>query len=330
MSDLLEPGEVDALLAAVASGNVTVPRGQTAGTPGTVTPYDFTRPERVGKDQLHALTALHERFARNLSVALAALTRTTVEVKVSSVQQLNCSEFIAALADPTALAVLSASTIPGSFILEMAPTVAFPVIDRMLGGSQQQVAVPDRPLTDIEQRLFRRFVGQVLPLLEETWTNIRQMTFSIAEISTNPQLVQVVPPHEAVVVVRFDVVLDANYGSMSLCLPYSSIEPVMAQLTTQNWFSTARREFDDSQVIRLTKALSAATLEMVADLAETTITVRELLDLQVGDVIKTNLSVDGEITLSMEGKAKFKGHPGRVRRSKAVQISRRLDPNPRD
>lgn len=326
MSDLLEPGEVDALLAAVKSGDVTLAGGPGAGAADAVTPYDFKRPERVTKDQLRAIAVLHERFARSLSAMLTGLMRTAVEVSVSNVRQLNYSEFIAGLPNPTTLAVISASALPGRLLLESGREIAFLLIDRMLGGAQKQVPVPDRALTEIEQRLFKRLVGQSLPLLEETWSNLLKTTFSVGEISTNPQLVQIVAPHETIVLVTFDITLDANSGSMGLVLPCSAIEPVMAQLATQNWFAAGPRVFDETQAVRMTRALSGAALDMVADLAETSITVRELMDLQVGDVIKTDLPVDGEITLCVEGHAKFKGQPGRVRRNKAVHITRRMPP----
>jgi len=330
MSDLLGQNEVDALLAAVQSGNVKLAQGQSPQPAGTVEPYDFTRPERINKDQLRALTALHESFARSFSAGLSGLMRTPVEVTLSSIEQLGYSEFIAGLANPTALAVISASSLPGSFVLEISPAIVYPIIDRMLGGNQLQVVIPERPLTDIEQRLARRLVTNSLPLLEETWSNIHKIALTVSEMATNPQLVQVVPPHETIVLVRFEITLGANSGAMNLCMPHSSIEPLMGRLSGRGWLAPSHPTTDDSHAVLVAKALSTAELEMVAYLASTTITVRELLELQVGDVIKTNLPVDGEITLSVEGKTKFKGHPGRARRNKAVQVTRRLPPEAQD
>ena len=327
MSDVLEQNEVDALLAAVDSGAVVDDAPES--TPVTaaevdVSVYDFARPERVSKDQLRAITALHEGFARNFSANLSGSMRTVVEVSVASVEQLNYSEFILGLPNPTALAILSASPLHGNFIFEINPGIVYPIIDRMLGGSQEEVAIPERPLTNIEQRLTTRLISQNLPLLEEMWSDIQKINFAVTETENNPQLVQLVPPHEAVIVVTFEVTLGDNSGTVNLCLPYSTIEPIMGQFSTQNWFAMTREEADDTHVTRMTRVLSGAKLEIVAYLAETTITVRELLDLQVGDVIKTNQLADGEVIICVEGKSKFKGRPGRIRRNKAIEITRRV------
>ncbi len=329
MSDVLEQNEVDALLAAVDSGAVAddASESTSATVEAGISVYDFARPERVSKDQLRAITALHEGFARNFSANLSGSMRTVVEVSVASVEQLNYSEFILGLPNPTALAILSASPLHGDFIFEINPGIVYPIIDRTLGGSQEEVAIPERPLTDIEQRLTRRLISQNLSLLEEMWSDIQEIKFAVTEIESNPQLVQLVPPHEAVIVVTFEVTLGDNSGTMNLCLPYSTIEPIMGQFSTQNWFAMTRKEADDTHVTRMTRVLSGAKLEIVAYLAETTITVRELLDLQVGDVIKTNQPADGEVIICVEGKSKFKGRPGRIRRNKAIEITRREPTN---
>ena len=206
----------------------------------------------------------------------------------------------------------------------MNPGIVYPIIDRLLGGNQEEVAIPDRPPTDIEQRLARRIINQSLPLLQETWGSIHTIDFAVTEVESNPQLVQLVPPHEAVILVTFEITLGENAGAMNLCIPYSAIEPIMGQFSTQNWFAMARKEADDTHVLRMTRVLNPAKVDVVAYLADTTITVRELLELQVGDVIKTNKPADGEVTLCVRDKAKFKGQPGRVRRNKAVEITRRL------
>jgi flagellar motor switch protein FliM len=129
-----------------------------------------------------------------------------------------------------------------------------------------------------------------------------------------------------VVLVKFRVTLGEASGLVNLCLPYATIEPIMGLFTTSHWFAASRRAGHETNVTQVTKSLAEASLDVAADLAVTQITVRELLELEVGDLIRTEADVDSEATVYVEGKPKFKGKPGRNRRSKAVLITRVIEP----
>jgi flagellar motor switch protein FliM len=222
--------------------------------------------------------------------------------------------------------VLSAKPLEGSMVLEINPSIAFPIIDRLLGGSGEDVVAPERPLTDIENRLVAKIVQPLLNLLKEMWSNIKNIDFAIADIQSNPQLLQVAPPHDPVVMVSFRLRMSDASGLMSLCIPYATIEPIMSKFTTQNWFAASRKADRETNLTQITRSLAEADLNVVADLAVTQITVRELLDLEVGDLLKTDASMDSEAIIYVEGKPKFKGRPGRNRRNKAVLITRPIEP----
>ena len=170
MADVLDQSEVDALLAAVDNGQVngTGPNAPSSGeapqifsrlgkpTSLDVHVYDFKRPERVSKDQMRALEALHEGFGRNFGAALSGYLRTIVEVNVASIEQLTYSEFIHSLPNPTCFNLLKAEQLDGQLCLEISPLIIYPIIDRLLGGSNADLFIPQRPLTQIEQRLVQR------------------------------------------------------------------------------------------------------------------------------------------------------------------------------
>src|SRR5204862_2027248 len=130
-------------------------------------PYDFKRPERVGKDQMRALQSLHEGFGRNFSAALSALLRSIVEVKLTSVDQLTYSEFVFSLENPTCFNLLRAEPLEGHIILDLNPSIIFPIIDRLLGGGRAPSQnVPRRPLTEIELRLTSRIIDLAIAALK--------------------------------------------------------------------------------------------------------------------------------------------------------------------
>jgi flagellar motor switch protein FliM len=337
MADVLQQNEIDALLAAVDSGAVPAPaapvkapgvfssRGQAAVDVQT---YDFKRPERVSKDQMRALEALHEGFGRNFGAAISGYLRTIIEVSVAHIEQLTYSEFIHSLPNPTCFNLLKAEQLDGQLCLEISPLIIYPIIDRLLGGSNAELFIPQRPLTQIEQRLVQRITDRATHFLSEAWSNLTPVTFSVQDFESNPQLVQIVPPNETVVVVGFELRMGNRAGTMSLCIPYNVIEPVMTQLSAQSWFTYQRRGAHDDSVQRVTKVVAGAPVELRAVLARTQIAVRDLMALQPGDLITTEQPTDRPILVQVEGRNKFLAKLGQVRNKKALQLTRVLGQAP--
>jgi flagellar motor switch protein FliM len=328
MSDVLDQSEVDALLAAVEGGQMQQePAPAVFGRVGRhrvdVHVYDFKRPERVSKDQMRALEALHEGFGRNFGAALSGYLRTIVEVNVANIEQLTYSEFIHSLPNPTCFNLLKAEQLDGQLCLEISPLIIYPIIDRLLGGSNADLFIPQRPLTQIEQRLVQRITDRATHHLSEAWSNLTPVTFSVHDFESNPQLVQIVPPNETVVVVGFELKMGNRSGTMSLCIPYNVIEPIMGMLAAQNWFSYQRKGALDDHLRKLTKNVSNAAVELRAFLAQTTIRVADLLNLQVGDVITTDKDSAHDVLIQIEGRNKFLGQVGQFRGGRAIRITKR-------
>src|SRR5947209_17369610 len=144
-----------------------------------VVPYDFKRPERVGKDQMRALQSLHEGFGRNFSAALSALLRSIVEVKLTSVDQLTYGEFVFSLENPTCLNLLRVEPLEGNLILDINPSILYPIIDRLLGGGRDPAPIARRPLTEIELRLVARITNLFLEQLRAAWANVIELQLSV-------------------------------------------------------------------------------------------------------------------------------------------------------
>ncbi len=327
MTDVLDQSEVDALLAAVDSGQVAQePAPNIFGSSGSmqvsVQTYDFKRPERVSKDQMRALEGLHEGFGRNFGAALSGYLRTIIEVSVAHIEQLTYSEFIHSLPNPTSFNLLKAEQLDGQVCLEISPLIIYPIIDRLLGGSNADLFIPQRPLTQIEQRLVQRITDRATHHLSEAWSNLTPVTFSVQDFESNPQLVQIVPPNETVVVVGFELKMGNRAGTMSLCIPYNVIEPIMGVLAAQNWFTYQRKVGQDDQSRKLTRSVQNATVEARAFLAQTTMRLQDLLALQVGDLITTEKNCGRDVLIQVEGKNKFLAQVGQFRGNRAVRVTR--------
>lgn len=336
--EVLDQFGIDALLQAAGEGEA-----ETLNTTGTqiisrfrkdlngveVRPYDFKRPERVSKDQMRALQTLHEGFARNFGAALSGFLRTIVEVRVASCEQMTYGEFISGLPNPTAFNLINPAPLEGQICLEVSPLIIYPIIDRLLGGTNQDLFIPQRPLTLIETRLISKVTDRALLALAEAWASVKALTFSVSATESNPQLVQIVPPNEVVVVVGFELKMGNRAGTMNLCIPYNVIEPLMVTLASQSWFSTAKTGLANETRIKVERSLSHAGLRVNGLLAETTITLADLHAMAVGDILTTDKPTHQHMVFCVEGEKKFFARIGQHKGHRAMQIIRAVKPGDR-
>lgn len=337
-TEVLNQSDIDALLNAASA-----PAPAAAEAPPTqifsrarrdrdrieIEPYDFKRPERISKDQMRALRMLHETFARNFGASLSGHLRTIVEVSIRDASQKTYSEFVAESENPTSFNLIRCPPLEGQICLELSPLVIFPIIDRLLGGSNKDLFVPRRPMTLIETRLIQRILHRAMAALTEAWQGIRRIEFALGEMESNPQLVQIVPPNEVVVVVEFEVKLMNRGGRMRLCIPYNSIEPLVEDLSAQSWFVSGKSASESDAADRIASGLSAARLELEATLATTTISVQELRGLEVGDLIVTQRPAKSPVVLGVEGRPKFLADLGQMRGNRALRVVRSVAPTER-
>lgn len=337
MVDVLDQSEVDALLAAVDTGEVDDSPGDLQIFSRTrksfegveVRPYDFKRPERVSKDQMRSLHTMHESFARNFGAALSGFMRTIVEVKVSACEQMTYSEFVSGLPNPTSFNLLTAEPLEGRVCLEISPLIIYPIIDRLLGGTNAELFIPQRPLTVIETRLMTKVIDRAIEALKDAWRSVKVLDFKLTVSESNPQLVLIVAPNEVVVVVGFEMKMSNRAGTMNLCFPYAVIEPVMEALSSQTWFNTGKQTGTKESAEQIESQLNRATLSVTGLLAETTITLRDLINLEVGDLISTEKPAVDPVVLCVEGEKKLLASVGQVKGTKALRVSRPVTPKDR-
>ncbi len=213
--------------------------------------------------------------------------------------------------------------------LEMSPLIIYPIIDRLMGGTNRDLFIPQRAMTLIEKRLIQRILQRAMTALMEAWEGIRKIEFALGEMESNPQLVQIVPPNEVVVVMGFELRMVNRAGTMSLCIPFNVIEPLMESLNAQSWFMAGRAKAEDRWEETISKRLADASLMVQGLLAETTITIGELRSLEVGDVVMTTKPATEPVILHVEGQPKFLAHVGQSRGKRAIRVVRALEDNDR-
>ena len=269
-----------------------------------VLPYNFRRPDRIPREQIRSLYLMHDLFAHSLSSSLPVLMRTMSAVTLMSVEQQAYAEYLQGLTDPTALFTLSMHPLPGVAVLELSPSVAFPVIDRLLGGAGQDME-PPRAITEIEQRILEGFLKVITDDLRTTWKPLVELDLQILGRETRPQMLQIVAPNEAVLTIVFQVYIAEARGLMSLCLPAITLEPIIQSLN-QSVYSRSR-EVPPEQTRALLDTLANVRFPVSAELRGTTAAMDDLLNLSPGDVLRLDHRVDQPIAVSIGDTIKFRG-----------------------
>jgi len=324
MGDVLSQSEVESLLAALDPG--MQPQHQASSSNrddfnAQISVYDFKRPERVSKEQMRAFQALHDSFSREFGAALSGMLRAIVEVKLISVDQLTYSEFVFSLENPTCFNLLYSEGLEGHFILDLNPSIIYPIVDRLLGGGKAASQdMPQRPLTEIELQLVSRITKQAIAALENAWSNICQLKLKVSQVESNPQLVQIVPPNEVIVLISFEICMGEIRGIMNLCIPFNTIEPVAGKLSSDSWSAYSKKGVDARQVLNLETGVGHAAVEVVVHLAKAKLTARELAQLAVGDVILTESSPLTGAQVLIEGTPLFAAFPGVLKGHKAIRM----------
>lgn len=319
MVDVLSQNEIDALLAALSSGEMDAEDLKKEETTRKVSVYDFKRAVRFSKDHIRSLTRIHENFARYLTTYFSAQLRTFVQINVVQVEQLPYDEFIRSIPKMTILNIFEAEPLEGRMVLEVHPNVAYAMLDRMLGG---QGTAPSKinNLTEIETIVMERIFSRTFESLQEAWRTIIDISPRMEALETNPQFMQIVSPNETIALISFSTKIGDTTGMINLCIPHVVIEPIMSRLSVHHWFVSQKKARAPEEVEILEQRVSKAKLPIVAELGESAITIKEFLGLNIGDVISLNKSVDEGLKIKVGEKLKFIGSPGSVKDRLAVQV----------
>jgi flagellar motor switch protein FliM len=326
MNELLSKNEVDALLSDL-DAPALAPDGDVSDD---LPLYDFARPERVSKEQLRALQTLHATMAHNLGIELSAQLRSVTDCRLAAVEQIAYGDFVAELPSPTSVHVLAIEPLGGKAILEINPSIAFPIIDKLLGGTGSGAEIPDRPLTNIEQGLIDRVARRVLQQFSHVWRPVRALSPRVIGCESNPQLLQIAAPNEAVVVLVFEIHVGQAGGQVNLGLPYSTIDGALKTLTDYgSRFGGSTRPASAEERAALTARLGETRLEAKAILARLRISLGQFLELEPGDVLTTGRPCTAPATLLVAGREKFLVQVGAVDERRAVRVQAPRPPESR-
>jgi flagellar motor switch protein FliM len=310
---VLSQEEIDSVFRSLRQGPAQEDPGAAAQT------YDFRRPDRIAKDQLRAIHLLHENFARSLSSSLSAFLRAYVAVNLVSVEQLSFLEFSQCLPSPSCIISLGMRPYDGNSLLEINPTLVFPILEMLLGGSGKPGVKVTREITEIEQAILETVYRIILNDLRNAWQAVTPIDFVIESHETEPQMLQILAPNEAVVAVSMEARIGDNTGMMNIGIP-SIIVKMLRQKFDQQW-SMRRSHSTLSDQERMLKLVRAARVCLDLRLQGQTMRVDELLRLEPGHVLTFDHPATKLISLLMNGRLKYRAAPTTTGQKRAVEFA---------
>jgi len=278
---------------------------KTSSAVSKATTFDFRRPDRIAKSQLRAIHALHDNFARNLVSSLSAYLRSYLTATLVSVEQLSYAEFLQGLPSPTCLVSLGMKPVDGNAVLEINPSLIFPTLEMVLGGTCKSNPNIQREITEIEQTLLDGLFRIVLHDLREAWKAVSPIDFIIETIEKEPQFLRVLAPNEAVVAVAVEVRIGEIVGMMNIAMP-SIVIKMMRQKFDLQW-SVRKSESSAAEQERVFKLIQRAQMTFDVRLVGPSVSLQDLLKLEEGDVLTFDYPVERNLAAFVNGRKKFSG-----------------------
>lgn len=317
MSKILAQDEVDILLRGLSGGEIEVESEVSEDDSGIV-PFDLANQDRIIRGRMPVLEIVNDRFARLCTNALSNAVRKRVELNPISIDMTKFGDFMRSLPVPTSINIFKMDPLRGNAIMVVDSRLVFALVENFFGGTGSQPKIEGREFTSIEQAIVDRVIKIALDNMEESWRPVHDVNLELVRSEINPQFAAIVPPSDVVVVITFEVELENSIGSLVLCLPYATIEPIRSKLHAS--FQTERLEVDHAWVSRLKERLLETPVEMLVRFGRSKITGRQLLNLEEGDIILLDTDTDDLFEAEIEGVLKYHGITGTVKGNKAFQV----------
>ena len=328
MAEFLSQDEIDALLEISEDGDVDLDSvGDVSTSPKerAYTIYDFKKPNTITKDQEKAFEALHEKMIRTIVTDLSSMMRKIVDVKVKAIEQMTYGEFILSVPPITSLNTLSMKPLEGRLVLECNPGISHKIIAELLGNGPSYVSTnTEKELTDIEQEVLDHFYSLIIRNMMMTWEEVATINFKVESKDTNANAIQVISNHEIVLLVVIEITVDEEVGNLSLCYPIAYIEPLLNKIVAKLLGASGNKKVSKKQ--DLNTLLSGARMNVDAVIAETQLSIQQLLNLKKDDVIIFNKNAtSSSAKIYINKKEKFSSLAGISNNRKAIQIQANVD-----
>jgi len=286
--------------------------------------YDFKSPKKFTKEQLKLLNSVYEVFSRHLASYFSGMLRTVCQISVAAIEEQPYYEYNNALPDSVLIGVMELKPLEGTVLVDISNPVSFAFIERLLGGSGNGVTVYEREFTEIEIALMERLLKQIGVFTSEAWANHIEIKPTLQNIETNARFIQSISMEEDVVIVVLDVSIKHIKGTISFCFPCISLEPILDSITKNTNLMKRKIDIDQEVIIKesIVNNIKNSEIEIRGIFGKTELTMKEILSLNTGDVLRLNQKVENDVELTINDKTWFYGIPGIRKNKKVIKINK--------
>lgn len=322
MSQVLSQEEIDALLQGVGDGDVETETDQPLAD-DEFQAYDLTSQERIIRGRMPTLEIINQRFCRNFRTSMSTMLHKVIDVTPLVSDMMKFGEFLKTIPVPASIHLFKMDPLRGTALAIVESKLVFSLIDMFFGGGgRDSVKVEGRDFTAIEERIVRKVIEAALVDMEDAWSPIEALQFNFIRSEINPQFVTIVPPSDVVILSTFTLEMEEFSGSITVCIPYSLVEPLRNKLYTG--FQSERLEVDVAWLRRLVERLLSVDVGITAVLGTNQITARQLLELKVGDVVPLRQDAEELMQVFIENHLKYRALAGISKGSKAVMLKQKV------
>jgi len=320
MNQVLTQDEINALLRGLSDSDVETDTFEDQQEEG-VRKYDLASQERIIRGRMPTMELIHDRFSRSFRTGLSKFLGRTCFINVGGIEIVKFGLFMKKLPLPSSLHIYRMPPLQGYALLVVSTPLVFGMVDSLFGGKGSgKVKIEGREYTAIETRLIGKVVMMALETLKEAWAPIHPVDFVYVRSEFNPLAIAIVPPTDVVIIVTVEVELEQESTTLTLCTPYSTIEPIRQKLTTG--FQSNRLEIDTHVIRRMESNIKKTDVNLSIELAKGRLPTRTILDLKQGDILQLETSPTDEAIIRVEGRPKYRGFVGTYRGSRAVRVTR--------
>ncbi len=334
MAEILSQSEIDELLVALASGQNATGGGdgKTKQQDDKVRVYDFRSANKFSKEQIRMLNFIYDSYAGRLATFLSGTLRTMCEVEVVSVEEQTFAEFTNSLPVPAFLSILTMPPLTGNALFEVSSAIAYEIVSRLLGGTGYFHEESNKLFTEIEISILSRITRQMIAYMGESWERVVSVQAELERVETSPQFAQIVNTSEPIAIITMNVKIGEVSDILNLCIPHLAIQPIAKQLAMKKWYneSSTTAAGENNILPYMSPKIANTPINLRVFFNETHATVRDVLNLQVGDVLRIDHQVREPLNAVIEHIPKFKGYIGTKGQNLALMISEILKEAPKD
>jgi flagellar motor switch protein FliM len=282
--------------------------------------YNFWSPARFSKEQMRAVELVHEDLCERLTTSLPTFLRTNVRPHLIHMEQGRFHDFAKDFPTGTLFHIISLAPLPGHMVLTISLNMSYLILEQRLGGKIEG-RFTNHTLTDIDQSLLRGLVEHMFGDIKGAWSKVVSLEPSLEDSTVNQHWVQMMMGNERVVLLTVEIIVQGVTGTMSIFIPFNTLKPITNVLNPHIWIA-GRKEQQQDPLARQTaiQTMMKAVLPVKVILGNADVTMKDLMNLSIGDVIELDNKINNPMVVQVANKRQFYARVGKFRRNLGSQI----------